>query len=125
MGCQTKPKGLNSRSRAGWRPRRSTSKPTRIFLGFAVECLYWRCQSLTRDPARSALMTRKRRIPRLDPEFACFKLQIHRSSIERFGVFTEETIPPGKKVIQYTGERIGQRKAVRRAVRMFLAGKAE
>jgi SET domain-containing protein len=63
--------------------------------------------------------------PRLNPQLACFKLCIRRSRIERFGVFTEETIPSGKRVIQYTGERISQREAMRRTVKVFLAGKAE
>ena len=72
-----------------------------------------------------AEMTAKHHVPRLNPKLACFKLHIRRSRIERFGVFTEETIQPGKKVIQYTGERISGREANRRAVRMFLAGKAE
>jgi uncharacterized protein len=40
-------------------------------------------------------------------------------------VFTEETIPPGKRVIQYTGERISERESMRRATRLFSAGKAE
>ena len=40
-------------------------------------------------------------------------------------MFTEETIPSGKRVIQYTGERISQREAMRRTVKVFLAGKAE
>src|SRR5580658_3426316 len=61
---------------------------------------------------------------RLNPRLACFKLRIRRSRIEGFGVFTEETIPRGKRVIQYTGERITKREAVRRAVKKFLAGKA-
>jgi uncharacterized protein len=67
----------------------------------------------------------KRHIPRLNPNLAWFKLRIWRSRIERFGVFTEETIPSGKRVIQYTGERISDREVMRRTARMFLAGKAE
>jgi len=69
-------------------------------------------------------MTTKHQVPCLNSEFASFDLCIRRSRIERFGVFTNETIPRGKKVIQYTGKRINEREAVRRAVRMFLAGKA-
>jgi uncharacterized protein len=66
----------------------------------------------------------KRHIPRLNPEFAYFELRVRRSRIERLGVFAQETIPSGKKVIQYTGERINDREARRRTVRMFRAGKA-
>ena len=69
-------------------------------------------------------MPTKRHIPRLNAEFAWFGLRIRRSRIERFGVFAEETIPPGKRVIQYTGERINEREAMRRTVRIFWAGKS-
>jgi SET domain-containing protein len=53
-------------------------------------------------------------IPRLDPRFACFRLSIRPSPIHRFGVYTEERIPPNRKVIEYTGERISRREAKRR-----------
>jgi uncharacterized protein len=69
-------------------------------------------------------MRLKRHVPLLNPKLASFKIRIRRSRIERFGVFTQETIPPRKRVIQYTGERIGEREAMRRTARMFLAGKA-
>jgi hypothetical protein len=89
-------------------------------------CLMWGCQSLPSDPRllRPVHMPWTHHVPRLNPRLACFKLLIHRSRIERFGVVTEETISPGKRVIQYTGERISEREARRRAARMFLAGKA-
>jgi uncharacterized protein len=70
-------------------------------------------------------MPAKSHVPRISPKHVWFKLYIRRSRIERFGVFAKETIPSGKKVIQYTGERISGREANRRAVKMFLAGKAE
>jgi uncharacterized protein len=81
---------------------------------------------LTGDPRlfRPLDMPAKHHVPRLNPTLAYFKLLIRRSPIERFGVFTKETIPPRKKVIQYTGERISERESMRRAARMFLAGKA-
>ena len=69
-------------------------------------------------------MPTKRHRPRLNSKLAFFKLQIRRSRIERLGVFAREAIPARKRVIQYTGERISQREAMRRTVRMFLAGKA-
>ena len=74
-------------------------------------------------PARHCDMPTKRHRPRLNSKLACFKLRIRRSRVERFGVFAEETIPPRKRVIQYTGERIGKREVARRTVRNFLAGK--
>jgi uncharacterized protein len=76
-------------------------------------------------PACSALLTcpPKRHTRRLDLRLAHYRLRIRPSHIERFGVFAEEAIPPGKKVIQYTGERISDREAMRRAIRMLAAGK--
>ena len=47
-------------------------------------------------------MPTKLHLPRLNTKLACFKLLIRGSRIERFGVFTLETILPGKRVIEYT-----------------------
>lgn len=69
-------------------------------------------------------MPTKHRIPRIVANLANFRLRVGRSRIERYGVFTGEAIPARKRVIQYTGERIGEREALRRAVRMFRAGMA-
>lgn len=55
--------------------------------------------------------------PRIDPRFCCFRLRIGKSRIHRWGVFAEEPIPPGRKVIEYTGERISRRETKRRAER--------
>jgi uncharacterized protein len=52
--------------------------------------------------------------PRIDERFAFFRLRLDRSRIHRFGVFAEETIPPSRKVIEYTGERISRRESRRR-----------
>ena len=70
-------------------------------------------------------MATKHHVPRLNLKLAYFKLRIHKSRIERFGVFAEEPIPPGKRVIQYTGERISERESMRRAIKAFSAGTAE
>jgi SET domain-containing protein len=70
-------------------------------------------------------MPLRRHIPRLNLKFACFKLRIGRSRIERFGVFAGEAIPRGERVIQYTGERISERESMRRALRQFRIGRAE
>lgn len=70
-------------------------------------------------------MPTKRRVASINLKLACFKLFIRRSRIERYGVFAAETIPAHKRVIEYTGERISRREDMRRAVRMFLARKAE
>jgi SET domain-containing protein len=69
-------------------------------------------------------MPTKHHAPRLNAKLSYSKLYIRRSRIERFGVFTKEMIPQGKRVVQYAGERIGKREAMRRAARMFVAGKA-
>jgi len=53
--------------------------------------------------------------PRIDPRFCCFRLRIGRSKIHRWGVYADELIPAGRKVIEYTGERISRREAKRRA----------
>jgi SET domain-containing protein len=60
----------------------------------------------------------------LNPRLACFKLHIRRSRIERLGVFAGQAIPARKRVIQYTGERVSEREAMRRTAKMFLAGNA-
>jgi uncharacterized protein len=39
---------------------------------------------------------------------------VRRSPIHRLGVFAAENIPSGRKVIEYTGERITQRETVKR-----------
>ncbi|HEX3684787.1 MAG TPA: SET domain-containing protein-lysine N-methyltransferase [Bryobacteraceae bacterium] len=53
--------------------------------------------------------------PYIDPDYACFRLRLARSKIHRWGVYSAEFIPAGKKVIEYTGERISRRETKRRA----------
>jgi SET domain-containing protein len=52
--------------------------------------------------------------PRVDPRFAAFKMSVRESAIHRWGVYAEENIPRGRKVIEYTGERISRRETKRR-----------
>src|SRR3984957_9215200 len=47
--------------------------------------------------------------PIIDPNYACFKLEIRASKIHRRGVYALERIPRQRKVIEYTGERISRR----------------
>jgi uncharacterized protein len=54
------------------------------------------------------------RAPRLDPRYTCFRLLIRRSRIHRYGVYALQRIPPNRKVIEYTGERINRFEAKRR-----------
>ena len=60
------------------------------------------------------MKTRPLGLPPLDPAFAGFALRVIRSPIDRFGVVAAEDIPAGRKVIEYTGERITRREANRR-----------
>jgi len=53
--------------------------------------------------------------PQINPRYACFKLKLARSSIHRWGVYAGEAIPAGRKVIEYTGERISRRETKRRS----------
>jgi len=48
------------------------------------------------------------------PRGAAFLLRISRSSIDRLGVFADENIPPRRKVIEYSGQRISYGEANRR-----------
>jgi uncharacterized protein len=52
--------------------------------------------------------------PAIDSKFARFRLAIRDSKIHRRGVYAEELIPKGRKVIEYTGERISRRETKRR-----------
>ena|SRR5579863_4616991 len=52
--------------------------------------------------------------PVIDPRYACFRLSIRESRIHRRGVYALERIPPRRKVIEYTGERISRRETARR-----------
>lgn len=55
--------------------------------------------------------------PRIDARYACFRLLLKPSRIHRWGVFAGETIPKGRKIIEYTGEKISRRETARRAER--------
>ena len=52
--------------------------------------------------------------PQIDPRYTNFKLTIRESRIHHRGVYAAERIPGGKKVIEYTGERISRRETKRR-----------
>jgi uncharacterized protein len=57
----------------------------------------------------------------IDPEHACFGMRPARSEIHRWGIYATEFIPAGRKVIEYTGERINRREAQSRAERLYLS----
>ncbi len=53
--------------------------------------------------------------PQISAEHACFGLKLAPSKIHRWGVYAEEFIPAGRKVIEYTGEKINRLETKRRA----------
>jgi SET domain-containing protein len=53
--------------------------------------------------------------PEIDPRYSRFRLSIRESRIHHRGVYAEEPIPPNRKVIEYTGERISRRETRRRS----------
>jgi SET domain-containing protein len=54
-------------------------------------------------------------MPRIDRRYTCFGMKLAQSKIHRWGVYATESIPSGKKVIEYTGEKISRRETKRRA----------
>jgi len=54
-------------------------------------------------------------IPKIDPDYTCFKIKLAKSKIHRWGIYAQEFIPAGRKVIEYTGERINRRETKRRS----------
>lgn len=55
--------------------------------------------------------------PRIDEAACRFRLSLARSRIHRWGVYADEAIPARRRVMEYTGERIGLREAYRRRLR--------
>ena len=56
-------------------------------------------------------------VPRLDRSACRFKLRHGRSRIDRWGLFAAESIPARRRVIDYTGEKVGRKEAARRSLR--------
>ncbi|NUQ61536.1 MAG: SET domain-containing protein-lysine N-methyltransferase, partial [Pirellulales bacterium] len=56
-------------------------------------------------------------MPKLDKRHIRFRVEYRESKIHRWGLFALEAIPAGRRVIEYTGERIDEREAERRSVR--------
>ena len=57
---------------------------------------------------------RRRQKPRINPQYARFRLRIGKSRIHRFGVFALERIPARRNVIDYTGELVNSFESRRR-----------
>ena len=66
---------------------------------------------------REVLLPCIKRNPRIDDRYSCFALRVADSPIHGLGVFAREDIPAGRKVIEYTGERIDPAEKIRRSIR--------
>jgi len=53
--------------------------------------------------------------PSVNPKYTRYQLSVRPSEIHRWGVYAEEFIAKGKKVIEYTGERCNRRETAKRA----------
>jgi len=53
--------------------------------------------------------------PTVNPQHTRYRLSVYPSEIHRWGVYAEEFIPKGHKVIEYTGERCNRRETAKRA----------
>jgi SET domain-containing protein len=51
---------------------------------------------------------------RVSPQFAAYRLRVRRSRIHGYGVYAAENIPPRRKVIEYSGQRLNVRQALAR-----------
>ena len=58
--------------------------------------------------------------PVIDKRYACFRLRVRRSRIHRWGVYADEAIPTGRKVIEYTGEKVDLAEFERRKETLYL-----
>lgn len=57
----------------------------------------------------------KEPVPQIDQKKACFALEVRPSPIHRWGIYAKELIPKGRKIIEYTGEKINRKETNRRA----------
>lgn len=53
--------------------------------------------------------------PKIIEKYASFPLRVAPSDIHRWGVYSVGFIPRGRKIMEYTGERISRRETARRA----------
>jgi SET domain-containing protein len=71
------------------------------------------------------MATRRKTLPSIDSRYARFPLRMDRSRIHGFGVFAVKAIPRGRKVIEYTGERLNPRQARARQKKAWSRGGTE
>lgn len=62
-------------------------------------------------------MPARNSIPKISLRYCCFRLRLGRSTIHRWGIYAAEDIPPNRKVIEYTGERLSPRQRIQREQR--------
>jgi SET domain-containing protein len=60
-------------------------------------------------------MPRSKTVPVINEQYTSYRLEIRPSKIHRWGVYALESIPKGRRIIEYTGERISRRETKRRA----------
>jgi SET domain-containing protein len=72
-------------------------------------------KSLERPEAELAHTNGRSTTPYLDERYTCFRIRLAPSKIHRWGIYATERIPAGRKVIEYTGEKISRRETKRRA----------
>lgn len=60
------------------------------------------------------------KIPRINPDYCRYPLRPGKSEIHQWGVYADADIPANRKVIEYTGEKIGPREAARRRKTLYL-----
>jgi SET domain-containing protein len=61
-----------------------------------------------------------KQVSKIDPQHARFPLRVGKSKIHRRGVYAVGDIPAHRKVIEYTGEKIGPHTAARRRKTLYL-----
>jgi SET domain-containing protein len=59
-------------------------------------------------------------VPNIVPEHCRFPMHYAESSIHRLGVFADSEIPPRRRVIEYTGLKVGPEQVRRRMIRQNL-----
>jgi uncharacterized protein len=57
---------------------------------------------------------------KIDPRFCCFRLRVGQSKIHGRGVYADQDIPPNRKVIEYTGEKITRKEGRKRGQTPYL-----
>ncbi len=57
---------------------------------------------------------------KIDRRFCCFRLRVGQSKIHGRGLYADQDIPPNRKVIEYTGEKISMKEGRKRGQTPYL-----